>query len=252
MALFFQLAFWLHVVAGGVALSVFWIPLVTKKGGPLHRRVGWVYVGAAATIAVTAFVNCARMLTDGIPRNDRAGVFLAYVGLLAAESALHGVRALGTKGRTSGARSPIDVAPAALLGAGGMALAVYGLRVATPLYLAFGVLGLALATGHLRFWLRAPVTRREWFYAHMTGMGTSCITTVTAFVVVNAHRFGLGTFSPLVWLTPTAVGATGLLLWRRRLSPPSPMAPRVTAFPFASKHGDGDESCRESSGPVDS
>ena len=74
-----------------------------------------------------------------------------------------------------------------------MSLAVYGRRVATPLYLAFGVLGLALATGHLSFWLRAPVTRREWFYA-----------------------------------------------------------PRVTAFPFASKHGDGDESCRESSGPVDS
>jgi hypothetical protein len=217
MALFFQIAFWLHVAAGGVALAVFWIPLVTRKGSPVHRRVGWVYVGAAATIAATAFVNCARMLSDGRPRNDRAGVFLAYVGLLAAASALIGVRALRTKDRTTGSRKLLDVTPAALLGISGLALSVYGLSVATLLYVAFGALGLGLGSAQLRFWLRAPVTRHEWLYAHMTGMGTSCITTITAFFVVNARRIGFETFNPVVWITPTVIGAVGLSLWRRSL-----------------------------------
>jgi hypothetical protein len=48
----------------------------------------------------------------------------------------------------------------------------------------------------------------------MTGMGTSCITTVTAFLVVNAHRFGLGTFDLLVWTAPGVVGGVGLGVWR--------------------------------------
>ena len=95
MTIAFKLALWIHVLAGAVALSVFWLPLVAKKGGAIHRRVGWVYVAAAATIALTGFVNCARMLTDANPANDRSGVFLAYVGIIAAASAQIGVRALG-------------------------------------------------------------------------------------------------------------------------------------------------------------
>jgi hypothetical protein len=215
MVLFFKIVLWVHIVAGAVALSVFWLPLVTRKGGTTHRRAGWVYVVAAAAIALTGFVNCARMLTDGNPRNDRAGLFLAYVGVLAAASAQIGVRALRTKGRSSGARNPFDLTPPALLVAGGLAVGVLGVRVAMPLFVVFATLGITVGVTQLRFWLRAPVTRKEWFYAHMGGMGTSCITTLTALLVVNAHRLGLGTFDLVVWTAPGLVGGLGLAFWRR-------------------------------------
>jgi hypothetical protein len=211
----FKLALWAHILAGAVALSVFWLPVVTKKGGATHRRAGWVYVVAAGAIALTGFANCARMLTDGNPSNDRAAVFLAYIGVLAAASAQLGVRALGTKRRTSGSRSLVDLALPALLVVGGLALGALGLRVGRPLFVVFGTLGLVQGVAQLRFWLRAPRAPREWFFAHMTGMGTSCITTVTAFLVVNAHRFGLGTFDLVVWVTPGVVGGVGLTLWKR-------------------------------------
>jgi uncharacterized membrane protein len=229
MILAFKVVLWAHILAGAVALSVFWLPLVTKKGGATHRRAGWVYVVAAAAIAVTSFVNCARMLTDGNPRNDRAALFLAYIGVLAAASAQIGIRALRTKQRTSGSRSPergfggaapivnspVDLALPALLVAGGLALAALGLSVGRPLFVVFAALGLAQGAAQLRFWLRAPATSREWFYAHMTGMGTSCITTVTAFLVVNAHRFGVGTFDLVVWVAPATLGGVGLTLWKK-------------------------------------
>ncbi len=215
MILAFKVALWAHILAGAVALSVFWLPLVTKKGGPTHRRAGWVYVVAAGVIAATSFVNCARMLTDDNPRNDRAALFLAYIGVLAAASAQLGIRALRTKRRTTGSRNPLDLALPALLVAGGIALAGFGLAVRRPLFVIFAMLGLAQGTAQLRFWLRAPTTSREWFYAHMTGMGTSCITTVTAFAVVNAHRFGLGTFDLIVWVAPATLGGVGLTLWTR-------------------------------------
>ena len=46
-------------------------------------------------------------------------------------------------------------------------------------------------------------------------MGTSCITTVTAFVVVNAQRLGMRTFDLAPLGRPIAVLGVGLTIWRR-------------------------------------
>jgi hypothetical protein len=191
-----------------------------------------VYVVAAGTIALTAFVNCARMLTDANPANDRPGIFLAYIGVLAWASAQLGVRALRTKRRTTASRSPIDLVPAALLVAGGLALGAFALHEGIVLFGIFAALGVTLGTAHLRFWLRPPVTRTAWFLAHMSGMGASCVTTVTAFLVVNAHRFGFGPYDLVVWLAPGVLGSVGLNVWkryyeRRFAGRPSPGTPAI-------------------------
>jgi uncharacterized membrane protein len=215
MTLVFRIVLGVHISAGVVALLVFWLPLVAKKGGRLHRRVGWVYVAAAGTVAVTGIASCVRLMTDGGPGRFRAGVFLAYVGVLAGASALLGVRALRTKGRTAASRNPVDLAPPLLLVAGGIALAAFGLHHGRVLFVLFAALGTALGAGQLRFWLRPPVRKGEWLLMHMTGMGTSCITTVTAFAVVNAPRLGMRTFDLPLWAAPIAVLGIGLTLWRR-------------------------------------
>jgi hypothetical protein len=215
MALLYSIALVVHIVAGTVALAVFWVPLVTRKGSRTHRRVGWVYVIAAWVIALTAVVVCGRLIADPHPFRHRAGIFLLYVGILAGASALLGVRALRTKGRTEASRALIDLVPPVLLVAGGIALAAFGVQQGMLLYVAFAALGTAQGLARLRFWLTPPSTSKEWFFAHMTGMGTSCITTVTAFVVVNAHNLGMRTFDLVLWVAPVLVGATGLTLWTR-------------------------------------
>jgi hypothetical protein len=212
MTFFFQLVLGLHIGAGILALLVFWVPLVTKKGGATHRRVGWIYVVAASTVAVTGMVSCARLIGDG---RVRAGVFLAYVGVLAGASAQLGVRALRTKARTHASRVAVDLLPPVLLIAGGVALATFGILQNRVLYVLFAALGVWQGTTHLRFWLTPPSHGREWFLAHMSAMGTSCITTVTAFAVVNAQRFGMRTFDLTLWGVPIAILGIGLGLWRR-------------------------------------
>jgi uncharacterized membrane protein len=216
MTLLYGVALRIHVVAGAVALLVFWIPLVAKKGGRLHRRIGWVYVGAAATIAVTGVVVCGRLITDPNPLRHRAGIFLLYVGVLAAASALFGVRALRTKRRDGASRALADLVPPVLLVLGGVGLAAFGIEQAMPLYLLFAALGLVQGVARLRFWLTPPVTTNGWFIAHMSGMGTSCITTVTAFSVVNAHRLGMRTFDLVVWVVPALAGGIALGLATRK------------------------------------
>jgi uncharacterized membrane protein len=123
MALLFQSVLAVHIAAGAVALLVFWVPLVTKKGGRTHRRAGWVYVAAAATLATTGFLLCIPLVSGGSPLRWRAGIFLAYVSVLAGASAQLGVRALRTKGRAGASRGAIDLVPPLLLVAGGVALA---------------------------------------------------------------------------------------------------------------------------------
>ena len=165
MALVFQIVLGVHIAAGVVALLVFWVPLVTKKGGTVHRRVGWVYVAAAGTVAVTGIASCVRLMTEGGPGRFRAGVFLAYVGAVAGASALLGVRALRTKARTEASRSAIDLAPPLLLVGGGVALAAFGVAHGKILYVLFAVLGAVLGTGQLRFWLRPPALNAKRFLA---------------------------------------------------------------------------------------
>jgi hypothetical protein len=177
--------------------------------------MGLVYVAAAAVVAVTGILSCGRLMTDGRPAHLRTGIFLAYVGLLAGESALLGVRALRTKGRTGASRSAIDLAPPLLLVTAGIALAAFGTVHSKVLYVLFAGLGAVLGVAHLRFWLTPPSHGREWFLAHMSGMGTSCITTVTAFAVVNAQRLGMRTFDVGLWAVPIAVGGIGVTLWQR-------------------------------------
>jgi uncharacterized membrane protein len=213
MALLFQSVLAVHIAAGAVALLVFWVPLVTKKGGRTHRRVGWVYVAAAGTLAVTGFLLCIQLVSS--PLRWRAGIFLAYVSVLAGASAQFGVRALGTKGRARASRGAIDLVPPLLLVAGGVALAAFGIQRSMVFYVLFAALGVVLGLSQLRFWLTPPAHEHAWFLAHMGGMGTSCITTVTAFVVVNARSFGMRTFDPALWACPIAVLAVGLTIWRR-------------------------------------
>jgi hypothetical protein len=215
MALLLRIVLDVHVAAGVVALSVFWVPLVTRKGGRAHRRAGWIYVAAAAIIAVTGLVRCARLVAAGTPQQWRAGFFLAYVSLLAGASAQLGVRALRAKERAAASRSAIDLVPPLLLVAGGVALAAFGVDQSMVLYVLFAVLGGVLGVSQLRFWLTAPAHGREWFLAHMNGMGTSCITTVTAFVVVNARQLGMRTFDLALWAAPIALLGVGLTIWGR-------------------------------------
>lgn len=56
----------IHILAGATALLIFWLPLVAKKGGPLHRRVGWVYSVCMDVVEVTAWIVCgSRLLFEG-------------------------------------------------------------------------------------------------------------------------------------------------------------------------------------------
>jgi hypothetical protein len=48
------------------------------------------------------------------------------------------------------------------------------------------------------------------FFRHLANIVTSGIAAITAFLVVNALRLGLGVFNPVVWIAPGALGTVGI------------------------------------------
>ena len=231
----------LHIVAGTAALVSMWIPMFATKGARLHRRVGMVFVGAMATVSITALVLAgARFVFDPRPEGQRAGLFLLFVSILTAASVSTGVRVLRTKKRVGPHLHWWDVGLAALLAGSSIAAAIYGVTTGATLFVAFSAIGLLNGGGQLAYWLRSPRSPMHWWFEHMSSMLGACIAATTAFLVVNAQRWGLDTFSILVWLAPSIVGVPVIAIWtgyyRRKFSSRSARPSREAATTMVQAH----------------
>ncbi len=204
----------IHVVAAVTALATLAVPLIAKKGGRVHRRVGFVYVWAMAVATSTgAVVSAWRLAVLHDPRTGRA-LFLGYASLLAGTAVFYGVRVLGAKNRTAPRRRLADLILPSLLVASGIGLITFGAKQGWVLLMAFPPIGVFLGAAQLGFWLRAPKGKLAWWFEHMGGMIASGIAALTAFLVTNAPRLHLPSFSLWIWLSPTAIGVPLLLVWR--------------------------------------
>jgi hypothetical protein len=206
-----------HVAIGAVAFLVLPVPLFAQKGEKWHVSFGRVYAWAMGALAVTGVPLAARgLFFDNAARRANA-MFLFFIALLAAESTWMGIRALRAD------RGALDkVAPAMLL-AGSIGLGAIGLARGVVLHVFFALLGSLLAFGQRSSLQRASRTRADAIVMHIGGMGVSCITTVTAFLVTNArYVFHLGVFNVFVWITPAVLGAVAIAVaqraWRTRLA----------------------------------
>jgi uncharacterized membrane protein len=212
-----DVARWLHIASGALALGALFVPLLARKGGRAHRAVGRVYVRAMNGVAGTGVVLAAAKLGD--PATRDGGIFLLYVGLLAATTTAHGDAALRHKGRVGPVREFDTVGFPALLAVAGLAMVARALVAGDVLPAAFGAIGISTGLSALRYWLGDA--HEGWLHQHIGGMIASAIGTVTAFSVVNADRFGLPVPGWVVWLAPTMIGVPAMQLWQRAWAPRS-------------------------------
>jgi uncharacterized membrane protein len=200
----FSIALAIHIFFGGVALVIAPLAMVTVKGGLWHRRWGKIYFWAMAGVALSATVLCWL----------RTGLFLFLIAIFSFYLALTGYRVLRRKLPTDRATALDWFAASAMLvaGAGLVCLGVFGQLTGNRIWIpiTFGVIGLLLGGIDIMHFLRPPLDKRAWMYAHMTRFLAAYIATVTAFSVVNFN------FLPAFWrwLWPTMIGVVGIRLWR--------------------------------------
>ncbi|QIP16359.1 DUF2306 domain-containing protein [Spirosoma aureum] len=200
LALFIKLFIIVHATAGTVALLAGPVAMLTKKGGPLHRRAGRYYTYSMAGVFVTAVVVA--YLKDL--------TFLFMVAFFSFYLVLSGYRALRWK-RLSIDGRVVRLDWAIQIGAGitAVVLLSWGIwQVINGYYfgavgIVFGGIALIRVKQTIDRFRTPPDDKAYWLYSHIIGMSAGYIATLTAFLVVNVH------FLPpiAVWLTPTLVGA---------------------------------------------
>lgn len=209
MQLCFDIMRWLHIVSGFLALCVFWIPIVTRKGGRTHHRVGWLYVIAMGIVSVTAFfMGMYRIAWDAGPDPDAIPYswFLLFVAVLSSATAWYGIRVLYHKKRQVVHRKWSDLLFPLILFGSGIGVSLYGLVIERALLQFFPLLGIFLGGTQLLYWLTVPVKKSHWVVEHIVGMMSCCISTLTAFLVFGIPRLlQVEAASLWIWLLPTVV-----------------------------------------------
>jgi len=228
-----KMILYLHIAGGSAALLSMFIPMVTRKGGPTHRRSGWVFVAGMTIVSITALaLSVARYLFDPRPEAKAFALFLFYIAILTGAGVSSGIRALRTKDRTVARSYAWDIGLAALLTLTALAMAAYGIRSGKALFVGFSAIGLVNGAQGLKYWLRPPAHRMHWWFEHMSSMLGSCIAATTAFLVVNAPQAGLSRLSLIAWFAPAVIGAPAIAIWtayykRRFASSAMPKAQRT-------------------------
>jgi uncharacterized membrane protein len=200
---------WLHIIGGFTALLVFWVPIITKKGGKIHNFVGWLFVWAMAVVSISAFyMGVYRVFWDEQANAERVSFswFLIFIAILSGASAWYGIRVLRFKKRQTAHRNMMDLFVSVLLLVSGIAIGSYGVLIQSPLITYFPLLGVFLGATQLYYWIRKPIKRMHWLFEHFGGMIACCISTVTAFTVFGAPRLlNISSTNLLLWLLPSLI-----------------------------------------------
>jgi uncharacterized membrane protein len=204
----FQMIKILHIIGGFTALFTFWIPVVTKKGGGLHRLSGWVYVGGMTIVALSAFYMGMYRLLDPASSSETFSfsLFLIFISILSSSTAYYGIRVLRFKGRKDVHKNVLDLGFPLLLLTSAIGISVYGFMHEFVLLSWFPLLGVFLSTPQLTYWLQKPKKKMHWWFEHFGGMLGCSIATITAFTVFGAPRLlNIEAVSIVLWFLPTII-----------------------------------------------
>jgi hypothetical protein len=230
-----------HIVIGTIALLLFWVPAIARKGSPLHVGAGRVYAYCMYAVTASAFVASLMVIADplgirfpdGLPAGadaaraaagNRAGsLFLLMLSVLVFASVRHGMAALRERTRPGTLSQSAHRALLAALAVLAVISIGLGLHFRYLLLIIFGVVGLLAAIGMLRETRKPGMSSRELVVVHLNGMIGSGIGAYTAFFAFGGRSF-LGELLPgqwqvIPWVLPTVIGViAGSRISRRWLA----------------------------------
>lgn len=228
---------WLHIAFGAVALVLFWVPALARKGGALHVTAGRCYKHVMYTVAVTAFAASVIVLADPIcirrpgevlPAAEAerlAGLyrmfslFLLMLSVLVFSSVRHGLLALRERREPGLLKSPLHRGLIGSLALLAITVGFLGIRQGQVLLVVFGALGLSAAWSMFRDSRLERPTHRQLVVAHLGGLIGSGIGAYTAFFAFGGARL-LGDLLPgqwqvIPWVLPAIIGTIAINRLRR-------------------------------------
>lgn len=218
-----------HIATGTTGALAFWIPILGKKGGDLHRKAGRVFT--VAMLLTGSFACVLSLLTLTAPmvthphllgRFDDAfvrGIFgwlMLHLGVLTINLAWYGWLCALHRQNRDAMREWRNLALQGALFIAAVNCAFQGWRIEQPLMIGMSFVGVATVVTNLWF-LYKPSTRIfDWQKEHLKALVGAGISVYTAFMAFGSVRLMPQlALNPVMWATPIVIGvATILWHWR--------------------------------------
>lgn len=234
MELILQTLRWAHTILGFIGLFVFWIPVLSKKGGKWHRQFGqifrWSAYGVFSSAGLSLLLNGIRLLQQGITPSQAINnwsflLFLAYLTLITAIILSHGTAVLRYKSNIAALARPWRIAAAVIAIICSffiIAWAWYWQPGNAMLLYALSPIGILNGLGMLRFYRQREVPARSWIPEHLgalLGCGIAYHTAFSAFGARQLFEYSVtGWGAVLPWILPTLLGIPAIVFWTRQYS----------------------------------
>lgn len=221
-----------HIAIGAVALVLFWVPVLTRKGGPLHRRAGRYYVWAMYAVAGSALLTCLLVLADpvgirrpgavldaqaaaDVARGARIGaLFLMMLAVLTFVSVRHGLLALRERHQPGILHTARHRGMLAVLGVLGACVGGLGLAYSAVLLMIFGAISMAVSVSMLIETRPERLTATQRITAHFGGLIGSGIGAYTAFFAFGGSRLLAdvlpGQWQAVAWVIAPVIGTIAI------------------------------------------
>ncbi|WP_374602707.1 hypothetical protein [Arenimonas sp.] len=194
-----------HVVAGTIALACFWTAGLAKKGSPLHRRVGQVYLLAMVGIVLTGVPLVLQVTERG---NPVGALFLTYLLVLVGNATWSAWRAIRDRRDRAAYFGPMYWFVAALTAACGLAIIALGFQAGAVLLQVFGGVGVMAGVGAIKSWRRSATDPKWWLKEHYGALIGNGVATHIAFFGIGLRGLLPGVDPQLLqlfsWFTPLA------------------------------------------------
>ncbi len=212
-----------HVAAGSISLVLFWLPVVTKKGGTIHNRIGTIYMYCMWIVVITAFLLSLKNLYVG---NYISAGFLGFLTVLTSAPLWYAKAILNhKKGISRGYFNWFKTLHMTIFLSGvGLVIWAVLLKVqgAAILMLVFGILGMTAFTDAFGSFEKIQ-SREKWIVTHLRGMLSTGIAAYTAFFAFGGRQFFehilTDQWMVIPWVLPSIIGVFGIRYWRLRYTP---------------------------------
>lgn len=198
-----------HIAVGAVSLITFLLPLFLKKGGNLHRKIGWIYVYTMWAVLISAAILSIINIFLG---NIVSALFLGFLSILTSSPLWSGIAILKHKKFLPDSYIRIKKSLS-------WATIIFGLvNIIVGFYLGFadgniliffGLIGIS-AVGEAFSSKEKFQEKANWFNDHVSGMVIGGIAAYTAFFAFGGRAiFGHILTDGLMfipWVLPTFIG----------------------------------------------
>ena len=213
-----------HASLGTLALATFWTAGLSKKGSPVHRAAGKVYLSSMAGLLALALPMSLYIIAQG---HVVIGSFLSYLLVITCTSVWISWRAIRDKRDWRRFTGPVYHALKWMNLVSGVAIALVGLFFAQSMQLvmvAFSAIGILGFLRMRRQALQPPQDPRWWLRQHLGAMLGNGVATHIAFLAIGLPRLVPAlsgpVFTNIAWLGPLFVSfVAGAWLTRKYLPP---------------------------------